>query len=150
MDWLHPTQNPVEMEKYQRAGELAYVRQRKQEALEFIQQNPGRFLWLCWRRFIFYWVGTPRPAPFAILAGGRNALFALSTLLAWAGLWLMLRRRIRGAMLFAALMLVYPAVYYITFPHPRYRAPIEPEMLITGLYLLAQVIPEKTDLTGRT
>jgi hypothetical protein len=33
-------------------------------------------------------------------------------------------------------LIVYPAIYYFTFPHPRYRHPIEPEMVIAGLYVL--------------
>src|SRR5438876_8799350 len=86
---------------------------------------------------------TPRPSQSSLLAGTRQALFALSSLLMLAGLWLMVRHRIRGAWLFAALMALYPAVYYVTFPHPRYRHPIEPEMLICGLYLLAQAVPAR-------
>ncbi len=40
-------------------------------------------------------------------------------------------------------LLVYPAIYYLTFPHPRYRHPIEPEMTITGLCVLAAALPER-------
>jgi len=35
-------------------------------------------------------------------------------------------------------MLLYPAVYYIVFPSPRYRVPIEPEMTILAVYLVAE------------
>jgi len=54
------------------------------------------------------------------------------------GLLLAIKRRIHGVFLFACLMLFYPAVYYITFPQPRYRHPIEPEMLILGVYLVSE------------
>jgi hypothetical protein len=38
------------------------------------------------------------------------------------------RRRKSGVGLFLWLILFYPLVYYVVFPHPRYRHPIEPEM----------------------
>ena len=28
----------------------------------------------------------------------------------------------------------YPLIYYICFPQPRYRHPIDPELLILGVY----------------
>jgi hypothetical protein len=31
-----------------------------------------------------------------------------------------------------------PIIYYFTFTHPRYRHPIEPEMLLLMVYLFAQ------------
>jgi 4-amino-4-deoxy-L-arabinose transferase-like glycosyltransferase len=144
MDWLHPAHNDQEMAKYQQMGELNYVHQRQSEALEFISEHPGRFAWLVFRRAAFFWSDTPRAWRHDILfVFSRNGLFLLSSVLAFWGLWLMVRDRRRGAFLYAALMLVYPMVYYITFPHPRYRHPIEPEMLILGLYVLARAMPEK-------
>jgi hypothetical protein len=41
-------------------------------------------------------------------------------------------------MLFAALLFAYPAIYYIAYTHPRYRHPIEPEMLLLGVYLICE------------
>ena len=78
--------------------------------------------------------------------GGKSAWAAVhvdvseSAILAFAGLWVMWRRRNPATFLFASLLLAAPLVYYFTFPHPRYRAPIEPEMLIlmVGLFLAAE------------
>jgi len=39
---------------------------------------------------------------------------------------------VRGAWLFAGLILTYPTTYYFVFPHARYRHPIEPELIIPG------------------
>jgi hypothetical protein len=36
-------------------------------------------------------------------------------------------------------------VYYFTFPHPRYRHPIEPEMLMLALYLIFEALPERAE-----
>src|SRR6266487_2740555 len=46
MSYLHPTQNVVEMRRYQQLGETAYVAERKGEALAFIRADYGRFDWL--------------------------------------------------------------------------------------------------------
>ncbi|HEX9121398.1 MAG TPA: hypothetical protein VF840_12740 [Terriglobales bacterium] len=38
----------------------------------------------------------------------------------------------------APALLVYPIVYYITFPDARYRHPIEPLMLMLAVYTVAK------------
>ena len=52
-----------------------------------------------------------------------------------------MKRRIHGVFLFASLILVYPLVYYICFPEPRYRHPIDPELVILGVYLVSESKP---------
>ncbi|HZQ91160.1 MAG TPA: glycosyltransferase family 39 protein [Terriglobales bacterium] len=143
MWWVHPSQNAVELDRVARMGEVNYARARKQEALRFIAAHPGRFARLCARRFAFYWAGTPRNYEYSFGSRARTALFVLSSALAGWGLVLAIRNRRRGAWLFAAVMLVYPAVYYITFPHPRYRHPIEPLMTVLGLYVLSLAVPRR-------
>src|SRR5207302_3854887 len=90
-------------------------------------------------RFVYYWSGLPRSSEIPALAPLKNSLFLASSVLAFWGLGLALRRRVPAASLFFLLLLFYPAVYYVVFPHPRYRHPIEPEMLILGVYLVTQV-----------
>jgi len=138
MWYLHPTQNVLEMRKFQRLGEIAYIAQRRQEAVNFILHNPGRFAVLSLKRFVYYWSGLPRSSEIPALAPLKNSLFLASSVLAFWGLGLALRRRVPAASLFFLLLLFYPAVYYVVFPHPRYRHPIEPEMLILGVYLITQ------------
>jgi 4-amino-4-deoxy-L-arabinose transferase-like glycosyltransferase len=138
MWYLHPTQNVLEMRKFQRLGEIAYIAQRRQEAVNFILHNPGRFVVLSLKRFVYYWSGLPRSSEIPALAPLKNSLFLASSVLAFFGLGLALRRRVPAASLFFLLLLFYPAVYYVVFPHPRYRHPIEPEMLILGVYLITQ------------
>jgi len=45
---------------------------------------------------------------------------------------------VRGAWLFAGLVLTYPTTYYFVFPHARYRHPIEPELFILVVFVLLQ------------
>jgi len=63
------------------------------------------------------------------------------------GLLLAIKRRVHGVFLFASLLVFYPLVYYICFPEPRYRHPIDPELLILGVYLVSEARP-RSDATG--
>ena len=138
MWYLHPTRNVPQMREFQRLGEVAYIAERKQQALNYIAQDPARFAGLSAKRFIYFWAGLPRSSKIAALAPIKNSLFLASSVLALWGLGRALRRKVPDATLFFWLILVYPAVYYLVFPHPRYRHPIEPEMLLLGVYLITQ------------
>jgi hypothetical protein len=59
--------------------------------------------------------------------------------LAFGGLVVLLRRRRAEGLLFAALLLCFPVVYYVTFVIPRYRHPIEPEMVLLGVAVLSSL-----------
>jgi hypothetical protein len=145
LSWEHPSQDPIEFAKYQRLGEIAYAHQRGQEAVQFIAAHKAWFVVLCLKRFMWYWVGTPKTAKIAALAPIRNLLFAASTFIAFGGLVLLFRRRNYARWLFLIVMVVYPAIYYVTFPHPRYRAPIEPIMAVLGVYFIAEALRKEPD-----
>jgi 4-amino-4-deoxy-L-arabinose transferase-like glycosyltransferase len=132
----HPSQNKAEFADYQTMGELAFVHERGQKALEFIRSHPAAFASLTLKRAFYFWAGPPRDSGTPGLSRSRYPIFVLSTVLAFCGLALALGQKKPGAFLYAALMLVYPAVYYVTFPHPRYRHPMEPEMMILGVYFI--------------
>jgi hypothetical protein len=63
-------------------------------------------------------------------------LFTLISVVAFLGLFLAFRNRNPAVPLFAITLLVFPIVYYITHPTPRYRHPIEPTMVVLGAYVL--------------
>jgi len=136
MVYLHPTQNVLAMRRYQELGEIAYVEERKQEAMQFIREDYGRFAWISFKRFIYYWAGRPRASGASGLAD--NSLFLASSVLAIWGLGRALRKRQPGAWLFLWLVLLYPAAYYFVFPHARYRHPIEPELGILIAYVISE------------
>ena len=138
MQWLHPSQNIVELRRYQQMGELTYVAVRKREAMEFIRASYPRFAWISVKRFIYYWGGLPRSSKIAALAPFKNSLFMASSVLAFWGLGRALRRHRPGAWLFFCLLLTYPTIYYFVFPHPRYRHPIEPELGILIVYVISE------------
>jgi 4-amino-4-deoxy-L-arabinose transferase-like glycosyltransferase len=136
--YLHPTHNHWEFRKYKSMGELAYVAERKKEAVDWIKANPGKFAVVTFRKFIYYWYGVPRDLNPAWMEPLKNSLFAVSSLLTFFGLWLAIRQQRPHAWLFFGLLLVYPIIYYVVFPHARYRHPVDPEITILCVYVLTQ------------
>lgn len=138
MEFLHPSQNVFEMRRYRQLGELAYVAERKREALAFIREDYVRFAGLSLKRFIYYWGGLPRLSEIPALAPFKDSIFLASSVLGFWGLGRALRQRRPGAWLFFWLILSYPTVYYFVFPHPRYRHPIEAELGILIVYVISE------------
>jgi 4-amino-4-deoxy-L-arabinose transferase-like glycosyltransferase len=132
---LMPSRNPAEFARYVRMGEIAYAAAQGRQALQFIKQNPGHFIALCVKRFLYYWGGNPRASVFQIAILTNLFEIATSAICFW-GLIRSLQKRIPGARLFFWLILIYPAVYYITFPNIRYREPLEPYIIIMAIFLI--------------
>jgi 4-amino-4-deoxy-L-arabinose transferase-like glycosyltransferase len=136
--WLHPTQNSLELDLYRRMGEVAFLRSKLEQTLQFVHDRPGRFAYLTAAHFVYYWAGSPRTEKYPGLYEAKTALFLSSSVFAFWGLLIALRQRWPGAQLYLWLFLAFPAIYYITFPHSRYRHPIEPEMLILIVFFATQ------------
>ena len=137
MAYLQPNLDSEELQRFRTLGELPYAEARKREAFAWIREDPGHFADVSFRRFVYYWAGVPKRADSAFRAAFKNLPFLISSILALWGLVHALRQRRPGAGLFALLVLSYPTVYYFVFPHARYRHPIEPELLILTVYLIA-------------
>jgi len=138
MAYLQPNLSQLELEKFQRLGELRYAAECQRLAFDWIHEHPRQFAIVSLRRFVYYWNGVPKPADSRAPWDFRNSLF-----LAWSvlGIWGSIhavRQKARGAWLFAGLLLTYPATYYFVFPHARYRHPIEPQLVILAVYVLLQ------------
>ncbi|MGC2110015.1 MAG: glycosyltransferase family 39 protein [Candidatus Korobacteraceae bacterium] len=131
----HVASDPVLRNLFRQMGEPAINAQQLDDAKEWIAEHPQQFLILSFRRFLFFWAGIPRKG----LEQLKNLLFLASSLLAIGGLVLAVKRRAHSAFLFASLVLFYPLIYYITFPQPRYRHPIDPELAILAVFLLSTV-----------
>jgi 4-amino-4-deoxy-L-arabinose transferase-like glycosyltransferase len=138
MQYLHPTQDLYAMRQFTAMGELAYVAMRKQQAVDYIKADYLRFAVLCLKRFMYFWDGPPKESQIWWLAEFRNSLFLASSVLMFWGLGRALRQRKPGAWLLFWLILLYPAMYYVVFPGQRYRHPIEPEIVILGVYLVSE------------
>jgi 4-amino-4-deoxy-L-arabinose transferase-like glycosyltransferase len=155
MAYLQPNLNKLEFEKFQRMGELAYAAECKRLAFDWIRENPARFAVVSLKRFFYYWNGVPRPSDSRAPWDFRNSLFLASSVLCLWGLFRAIRQKRRGAWLFAGLVLTYPTTYYFVFPHARYRHPIEPELLILAVFLVAEArrshpLPTIHEIPART
>lgn len=136
-DWTNPPHNPAEMAEYARVGEVAYMAQKKQQAISEVRAHPARFAWATLRRIVFTWTGYwnlssayRRIEPFAL----PNVFTAtLLTILAARGLALAFHSVRRLAVLLALVLLVYPVVYYITHPSMDYRHPIDPLLVLLSV-----------------
>jgi 4-amino-4-deoxy-L-arabinose transferase-like glycosyltransferase len=138
MAYLQPNLNKLELEKFQRMGELAYAESCKRMTFDWIRVQPARFAVISLKRFFYYWNGVPRPTSSLAPVDFRNSAFLATSVLALWGLACALRQKRPGAWLFAGLVLTYPTVYYFVFPHARYRHPIEPELVILIVFLILE------------
>jgi 4-amino-4-deoxy-L-arabinose transferase-like glycosyltransferase len=141
--YVHPSQYPIQLRLYTQMGEVAFLKMRGREASDFIRAHPGEFVSLCVKRFVYYWFDTPMTNWSGNLRLYRNVLFFFTSVVAFGGLWLLFRTRHRTRFLFASLLFAAPLLYYLTFPHPRYRHPIEPVILILGVYLFQSAEPRR-------
>jgi len=139
MAYLQPNLNKLELEKFQRMGELAYAESCKRQAFDWIRTHPGRFAVISLKRFFYYWNGIPRPTSSTAPVDFRTSAFLATSVLAIWGLARAVRQKRPAAWLFAGLIILYPATYYFVYPHARYRHPIEPELTILIVFLLTEI-----------
>lgn len=144
MLYLDPPHDPIALQQFQEMGEIAYIAMRKEQAINYIKADYGRFAGLCVKRFICFWASPPKPTQPAWLEPVKESLFLGSSVLAIWGLFRALRQRKPGAWLFAWLFLLYPAIYYVVYAIPRYRHVIEPEMTILCVFLLTEAGKKST------
>jgi hypothetical protein len=133
---IFPMYNKQELASYLSMGELAYTREKSAEAWGYIRAQPGRFLGLSVRRFFRFWTGTGNQSGSPIYA--IHAV--LTTVLGFAGLAMLYRRRMRCiADLMALPLLLFPLPYYITHAEFRYRLNIDPLLTILAAYAVTQL-----------
>lgn len=140
MAYLQPNLNSLELQKFQRMGEIAYAESCKREAFDWVRQNPGRFAVISLKRFFYYWNGVPRATSSTAPVDFRTSAFLATSVLALWGLFRAVHQKRPAAWLFLWLVLTYPLVYYFVFPHARYRHPIEPELTILIVFLISQAV----------
>jgi hypothetical protein len=142
---LHPIYNSAEREKYIAMGEIAYMHEKRQEALRYMISHPAREARLIAYRFISIWSGgTPYPLKDFIempslefrLILAFNLLAALSAL---CGIFILLRSHNAFGFPVAVFPIVYPWAYYLTLSLPRYRLPIDPIVLLLMAVALQQI-----------
>ena len=143
MAYLQPNMNRIELERFQRMGELSYAESCKRQAFDWVRNNPKQFALISLKRFFYYWNGVPKPTNSTSPVDFRTSAFLATSVLAIWGAIRAVRQKRPGTWLFAGLLLTYPTTYYFVFPHARYRHPIEPEMTILIVFLIVEAVRNK-------
>ncbi len=125
-----PNRNPLELAKYRRQGELAYIQGRLNGALASIRENPGAYGRKIVKRIPAFWVGY-RENPGVFLFYGRflslkKTLFGLLGIGAFFSFFF---TRTKESRLLLAILIFYPLVFYLTHIELRQRLPLEPLLL---------------------
>jgi hypothetical protein len=142
---LHPIYNSTEREKYISMGEIAYMHEKRQEALQYMVSHPTREARLIVYRFISTWTGgTPYPLKDFIETPSAwfRFILAFNLVAALGALWgIVVLFRSHSAFWFpvAVFPIVYPWAYYLTLSLPRYRLPIDPIVLLLMAVALRQI-----------
>lgn len=151
----HPIVDSGERALYMKLGEIAYMREKRDLALAYIFDHPGKELQLTGRRFLALWCGgTPYPIDdfletssfqfrFVLLF---NLFVALGSL---AGVILLVRVKNRYWVPLAIFPLVFPITYYLTMVVPRYRLPIDPVLMMLTALALSHFKSGRQSVAGR-
>lgn len=136
----HPVGSAQETAEMVRVGEPAYMAEKRQEAMDYIQGRPGVFLRRSLRRVVYIWTGYwsfqreyLREEPL----DPENIFFcSMFTILAFVGLIQSFRLGKEGAVPFALVLLTFPAAYYLTHPEMGYRHPMDPLIVILAAFAI--------------
>jgi len=126
----HPWANNEVAEKVRQIGELEFNRQRRRRAIDWIRANPRDLAKLTLERVFFFWFMQPQSQPLKAL------LLVPWSLLAAAGLWRALRRRLALGSILLCLWIAYPFIYYFMQADARYHYPIDWTLALLAFYLL--------------
>jgi hypothetical protein len=132
--WTHPASNPMEMEKYENLGEIKYMAEKHDLAVNFVKNHPGFFVVATFRRIVRFWTGywsfSPsylKYEPFDV----PNVPFCLFLLWAtYRGLKRWGKDNWRSLAPYAVALVLFPLPYYFTHSSMDYRQPIEPLLIV--------------------
>jgi hypothetical protein len=144
--WLgeqHPINDTAERNRYIAMGEVAYMQEKRRQAVSYILGHPGREAGLIAGRFVSIWAGGT-PSPIADFLRNPSLWFRyvllfnlLAAFGALAGIIVLARARNSYAFPLAVYPLVFPWAYYLTLALPRYRHPIDPVLMLLTAVALA-------------
>jgi len=133
---LHPIDNSADRERYLKMGEVAYMEQKKREALRFMLADPWRESGLIGNRCVVFWSGgSQHPVEdfwksHSLQFRGLLLFNVLAAIGALIGIVALMRERSQYAFPAAIFPIVYPLAAYLTLASARYRLPIDPAVLL--------------------
>jgi 4-amino-4-deoxy-L-arabinose transferase-like glycosyltransferase len=137
--WLgteHPIHDAAERAKYVDMGEIAYTREKEQDAIRYMTTHPAREVHLIWHRFLAFWSGgTPHPIDDFLRADSAWFRFVLLFNIAVAigalmGIVALARKRSVYWFPLAVFLVIFSSAYYLTVVLPRYSLPIDPVAML--------------------
>ncbi len=150
---LHPDRSDVELLRLASVGEVDYAKGAGQEAFRIIRSDPREFLQNTALRVVYWWIGNPlqshRLGRFRYIKYLPQIIFSVLSI--W-GVVQALRNKNRPALLFVAVLVFYPLIYYVThtFEGFFYQYPIQPEMLALAASALIRDRQPSNTLTCAT
>lgn len=131
--WAHPASNPVEMQKFETEGEVAYLAHKRTIAMNFVRHHPLFFAGVSLRRTVRFWTGFWSFRPNYLQSEPLdvpNVFFCTSiTILMLRGIWRWWKEDRNYATPYLILLIVFPLPYYLTHSSMDYRQPIEPQIV---------------------
>ena len=145
---IGPWHNDADWAEFQKVGELNYMAEKKQQAIEFIKGHPAWFARQTVRRFVYVWTGywsfDPRYLEEEPL-DPYNIIFCTGvSILTLLGLYRAFRDNFDAAMPYALVLFSFPLIYYFTHPEVYYRRQIDPMFVILAVYAVVAWRREKT------
>lgn len=138
---LHPNHNDAELEEYAKAGEVAYMEHKRQQAMDYIRAHPGWFVRMTLRRMLYIWTGywSLDRAYLAIEPLDPPNIFVATTLsvLAFLGLRRVFKLDRALAVRFAIVLACFPLVYYVSHPETYYFRPVDPLIVVLAAVAIA-------------
>ena len=140
----HPASDQGELFSLILSGEPNYNREKRREAIAYIETHPRVFFKNVADRFDDTWAATydSRVEPWILALGlsGPDVWFCLAfSIVALAGMIVALVAHWQDALPLAMCLLLFPIPYYLTHTALRYRHPIDPLMTIFAVYAIAQL-----------
>lgn len=137
--WLgeqHPIHDNSERDRYVQMGEIAYMAEKRNDAIRYLLTFPRHEAELIAGRFVMLWSGgTLHPIDDFIHNSSLWFRYVLlfniaAGLGAVAGIVILIRKRSIYAFPLAAGPVIFPFAYYFTLALPRYRHPIDPTLML--------------------
>jgi hypothetical protein len=126
---LGPAVNVEISNRVAMVGEVEFQASMERDAFGWIQAHPTQALQLFVAHGVYFWFPPGQWLPLRLVRG-------LLTVLAGAGLWILLARKSPAGYVLAVIWIVFPLIYYVVYWSSRYRYPMEWTLL-----LAAAVVP---------
>jgi 4-amino-4-deoxy-L-arabinose transferase-like glycosyltransferase len=130
----HPSGNQKEFKKYWQMGEVAYIRSKQEQAIQFVKNSPREFWELTARRVGYFWDGSAMNYSSSIRWYWVPSSFWVVSFLLLPALFVTHRNQLHAWQMFLGILLLYPLPYYLTYSQVRYRHALEPIILLLICY----------------